>query len=109
MLLTLVWWSSRRFIRLVDSVQNLTLDFPSQQGRLSATSPFVPSLHLRSRGQPYVAHILRRSTPGTRCKMSPLRRVPPSPDVMAQLYMKYKRSGSRISFGKYLRKIGFVN
>lgn len=37
--------------------------------------------------------------------------VPPSPDVMAMLFMDYRRSGKSksLSFGEYLQSIGFVD
>jgi immune inhibitor A len=40
-----------------------------------------------------------------------IRRVPPAPQVIAQLYADYRRSGmaDQISFGDYLRVIGFVD
>ena len=49
--------------------------------------------------------IIRRAAP-------PLTRfVPPSPDVMAMLFMEYKRSGKskKMSFRQYLESIGFTN
>lgn len=43
--------------------------------------------------------------------MNALRRVPPAPDVMAMLYMDYRRSGAhkRMSFRKYLESIGYTD
>lgn len=43
--------------------------------------------------------------------MSALKRVPPSPEVMAMLYMQYRRSGAyrKMSFRKYLESIGFTD
>lgn len=43
--------------------------------------------------------------------MNAPRCVPPSPDVMAILYMEFKRSGAykKMPFRKYLERIGYVD
>ncbi|NHN38732.1 M6 family metalloprotease domain-containing protein [Pseudomaricurvus alcaniphilus] len=43
--------------------------------------------------------------------MSKLHRVPPSPEIMAQIYADYLRiaQGSGITFGQYLQSIGYTN
>jgi immune inhibitor A len=38
-----------------------------------------------------------------------MKRVPPSPQVLGNLYLEYKNSKSKVSFKKYLESIGFID